>query len=434
MTSTHAPCRPFAVATWNMDHWKRPVRTREQAWSLVARDLGVDVVLLQECVAPADIPRDRIVYREIGGSRPWGSAVAAFGSSIAVEEIGAVRTPYGSTRFPMLGTYPGAVIVTRALLPDVGPVTCVSVYGLINVYSQTTMLRIVADLIPLFDSPHGEHVVLGGDFNLTTMASPETPELRRYDAIIRAVEALGLRNLVETAAERPAQIENCRCGAAECHHIRTFTPTGGQLDFLFATPELARRCVKLRLEEELTRELSDHVPIVAELALPLGRSYEKWDPDTFVEEVAKRHGAEVGHVAGAIVAFAQGKHERLRRQGKAYAVLDRLPTSTGPEPELWVQLDLRHAEGLAYTVSLTAGGNVIVQFQHMREPPFDTEAGRRELWREINSIPGVTLEDRLNGRPWFPMQAITQEDRLEQFLTILDRCVDRIADQHVRQE
>src|SRR5690606_8786686 len=104
MISTHAPSRPFAVATWNMDHWKRPVRTREQAWSLVARDLGVDVVLLQECVAPADIPRDRIVYREIGGSRPWGSAVAAFGSSIAVEEIGAVRTPYGSTRFPMLGT------------------------------------------------------------------------------------------------------------------------------------------------------------------------------------------------------------------------------------------------------------------------------------------------------------------------------------------
>ncbi|MFP4074646.1 MAG: hypothetical protein ACLFVZ_11480 [Actinomycetota bacterium] len=31
-------------------------------------------------------------------------------------------------------------------------------------YAQTTMLRIVADLIPLFDSPKGEHGIVGGDF------------------------------------------------------------------------------------------------------------------------------------------------------------------------------------------------------------------------------------------------------------------------------
>jgi hypothetical protein len=81
---------------------------------------------------------------------------------MGLEEIGAVRTRYGSTRFTMLGTYPGSTIVARVL------VTCVSVYGLMNVYAQTTMLRIVADLIPLFDSPEGERVVLGGDLNVTT--------------------------------------------------------------------------------------------------------------------------------------------------------------------------------------------------------------------------------------------------------------------------
>ena len=55
----------------------------------------------------------------------------------------------------MLGTYPGATIVARVGIPAVGSITCISVYGLIDVYAQTTMLRIIADLIPLFDSPEG---------------------------------------------------------------------------------------------------------------------------------------------------------------------------------------------------------------------------------------------------------------------------------------
>ena len=113
-------------------------------------------------------------------------------TELGIEEIDAVWTRYSSTLFSMLGTYPGATIVARVEVPGVGPVTCVSVYGLMNVYAQTTMLRIVADLIPLFDSPDGARIVLGGDMNVTTCTLPSTPELRRYEAILRAVESLGL--------------------------------------------------------------------------------------------------------------------------------------------------------------------------------------------------------------------------------------------------
>jgi endonuclease/exonuclease/phosphatase family metal-dependent hydrolase len=279
--------RRFTVATWNMDHWKQTVQTRCDAWSYLASDLVVDVALLQECVVPRDLNRSRLVYREIGGSRPWGSAVAVFDEALSIEELGMVRTRYGSTRFPMLGTYPGAIIVAQVNVPGVGPITCVSVYGLINVYAQTTMFRIVADLIPLFDSPHCERVVLGGDMNVTTATPPSTPELRRYEAVLRAVESLGLRNLAETATERPPQLENCLCGASTCHHLKTYGDNpGSQLDWLFATPELAARCRSLRVECGRVASLSDHAPIVAEFEVPLGIPTRQWDPEAFVQELA----------------------------------------------------------------------------------------------------------------------------------------------------
>ena len=174
-----------------MDHWKRNVAARETAWSLLTDGLGCDAALLQECVVPRAMPRSRFVYRELGGTRPWGSSVAIFEPSYEIEEIGTVRTRYGSTRFSMLGTYPGSIIVTRVTIPKIGPITCVSVYGLINVYAQTTMLRAVADLIPLFDSPDGERVVLGGDFNVSNACRPDAAEFKRYNAILKSLSLSG---------------------------------------------------------------------------------------------------------------------------------------------------------------------------------------------------------------------------------------------------
>ena len=227
------PVRALSVATWNIDHWKRTVQARRDAWTYLASELHPDIALLQECVAPRGFTRSKIAHRKIAGSRSWGSAIAVFNDEMDIEEIGAVRTKYSSTLFPMLGTYPGATIVARITVPQVGPITCVSVYGLINVYAQTTMLRIIADLIPLFDSPDGERVILGGDMNVTTATSPSTPELKRYEAILKAVESLGVQNLAETASEGPPPLKHCLCGSPSCHHVRTYGDNpGSQLDWL----------------------------------------------------------------------------------------------------------------------------------------------------------------------------------------------------------
>ena len=77
--------------------------------------------------------------------------------------------------------------MARVGFPAVGSITFVSVYGLIDVYAQTTMLRVVADLIPLFDLSEGERVVLGGDMNVTTSTPPST---RNYAAMRRSLKTV----------------------------------------------------------------------------------------------------------------------------------------------------------------------------------------------------------------------------------------------------
>jgi endonuclease/exonuclease/phosphatase family metal-dependent hydrolase len=185
---------------------------------------------------------------------------------IELDEIWTVRTRYSAQTFAVSGTYPGAVAVARATLPNQRPITLVSVYGLIDVYSQTTLFRIIADLIPLFDSEDGERVILAGDLNVGTDAA-RGPEIVRYEAILRALESLGLANLYDVVADRPEPPENCRCGAVDCRHLTT-REGGGQFDYLFATAPLvaaARRIV--RFDDPETRLLSDHWPIAAEFDL-----------------------------------------------------------------------------------------------------------------------------------------------------------------------
>lgn len=305
--ATHA--RRISIGTWNMDHWKRKVDQRAAGWVYLMSKSGTDVMLLQESVIPPGVSRMRMVHRDLGGTRHWGSSVDALNEELEIEEIDTVASRYSSTRFSMVGTFPGATIVARVKIPQIGPITVVSVYGLINVYAQTTMLRIIADLIPLFDSKDGQRVVLGGDFNITTATRPNTVELIRYEAILKAIESLGLVNLAETDAERPLPPANCPCGQPNCRHLHTFGES--QLDWLYATPELARRCQRIRVERLAIPDLSDHAPIIAEFDIPPYLPDNTWDTESFVKELALRHGHNIAQIAEELIAWALRKHNEL---------------------------------------------------------------------------------------------------------------------------
>ena len=428
--------RCLSVGTWNMDHWKRTTEQRQDAWRYLQTESKADVMLLQESVAPSGIPRNRFVHREIAGRRPWGSSVVAIADGLETEEIDAVRTRYGAKRFSMLGNLPGSVIVAKIHVPEIGTITCVSVYGAIeDLYAQTTMFRVISDLIPLFDSRDGRRVILGGDFNVTTAAGPDTAELPRYRAILSAIESLGLVNLATTSADRPDSMQGCPCRACDCRHVRTFGGNPGtQLDWLYATEELARRCTRLRVDHNVIGALSDHAPLIAEFRVPPLDGGIVVDPDSFVEELRARAGCKCARIGEELIEWAHRKHAKLERWDRRVASFDRLPTRDTGLPEIWFQLDAGPAGGaeklLQWTFSIKADGRVVVQFQFMNTP-FGTINAREDLWSDLCRIDGVTLDKRLNGRPSFSLRILAQSDRREQFQRVFSDMIDKTVKSNV---
>jgi hypothetical protein len=72
-------------------------------------------------------------------------------------------------------------------------------------------------------------------------------------------------------------------------------------------------------------------------------------------------------------------------------------------------------------------GAVEIQFQHMRRPPFDEPAKRRELADRLSAIEGVSIpETALNKRPSFKLGLITELVNLEKFLAAFDWMLSEI--------
>ena len=305
-----------------------------------------------------------------------------------------------------------------------------SVYGAMDDgYAQTTMLRVIADLIPLFDSGDGRRVILGGDFNITTAASPDTPELPRYRAILSCIESLGLVNLAETAKCRPDPMPGCSCGADDCRHIRTFGDNPGtQLDWLYATEELARRCTRLSVDHNVMGTMGDHAPLTAEFRVPPLQGSGVVDPDSFVRELSIRTGPVCAGIVEELIAWAHWKHAELDRWDRKAVSFDRLPTRDGDPPEIWFQLDKgrpgREKNLLQSTFSVRADGRVVVQFLWMTAS-FDRQNAREELWADLCRIEGVTLDKKLKGRPSFPHHALSRPEIREQFQRVFYVMIDR---------
>ena len=141
------------------------------------------------------------MYGELAGHRNWGSAVVALDHAISIEPIRSVRNPWSRRRYLLDAAHPGSTAVARVTLPGIQPITFVSVYGVFEGSALSSMHRIVADLLPLFDSPDGARVVLGGDLNVT-QSSKDPSYLARADALVAAT-SLGLVEAKTVVARAP---------------------------------------------------------------------------------------------------------------------------------------------------------------------------------------------------------------------------------------
>jgi endonuclease/exonuclease/phosphatase family metal-dependent hydrolase len=415
------------LVTWNLNHWRQPLLptdTRRAAWDYLSHRIGAGVALVQEAVPPLELERDRAVYGEIAGHRNWGSAVVALDPGVSIEPLRAVRIPWTRRRFLLANTHPGSVAIARLLVPGIQPITLVSVYGVLDGSPVSTMHRIIADLIPLFDSPHGARVILGGDLNVSS-SSKDPRQIARAEAVFAAIRSLGLVEAKSLVAISPASPPDCPCGnGGTCTHLATWANV--ELDHLFVSPSLGGQLTALSVDTAAVEAgLSDHAPIALDLALSPERTPQTWDEESFAEEIGRRHGPAARDVVEKLVNWAERKERELAAtMGVCTKVLTRFPTNgCTAEPELMFPVDLNlEPRGSQPTISIHADGTVVVWLGAMRLPPFDTESARHELRRAINELDGVHLPSRqVNGWPRFPISALENTANLVRFVSVLDR-------------
>ena len=253
------------IVAWNIN------QCRKDVWPALD-ELDPDITLLTEAVIP-DARRGVSFGRTEGldqKSRPWSAAVV---TTHPFTEPDHARPVFRGHPRPVAvrSARPGAWAVARVDVPVLGLTTAISLYGLLDDISDTSMHRSISEVSPMIDDPDlGHMVVLGGDFNTGTQWKPRESRWQRRDVnVLDRLSALGLVDLIDRhRADGP--LEGCPCTfGPNCRHARTRRDPRRpsipyQTDYLFASRALAERLTKCEVfADDDWFALSDHAPIVA---------------------------------------------------------------------------------------------------------------------------------------------------------------------------
>lgn len=259
------------VVTWNMDHWSRRPAARAASWRFLDDVVAPDVALLQEAVPPRG--RARVVTPDVvaGPRRPWGAIVVS--RTVPIARVPSVRVKWHGGPLDLLRTLLGACAVARATPDDTAPFVCVSAFGAIEEGSALAAVhRMLSDLSPILESPHGKRVILGGDLDVSTQTPP--PMRARHRLLFERIASLGLVDLLAQTRKRRPHLARCPCGDPACAHVQTYRAPRSRVpwqhDYLFATRALADRLVLCRQWDTGQPDpftLSDHCPVVADFDL-----------------------------------------------------------------------------------------------------------------------------------------------------------------------
>ena len=271
------------VVAWNLHHAVlRNDERRAAGWRFL-RDLGADLALVQEA-GPPELPDAQTLWEAPRtGPSDWGTALVSRHPELARFTGPVYPHYYGGKTAISLGEHVRERSIAMGLLsrPGTTPVLGISLYGTLR-YSEQSVLHAAADIMPLFDDPTvTRHVILGGDLNIHTH-DDRPHDRRRSGAILAVIEAIGVVNLVREARTRGVLVEGardpilqCPCDGTDCYHVRTHKHSRhrpGEMannDYLFASPALAERLVRLEVmngDADPSWAHSDHCPLVADFA------------------------------------------------------------------------------------------------------------------------------------------------------------------------
>jgi hypothetical protein len=254
-------------------------------WGYLRDVVQPTVALIQEADGvPLAPDRFTAVRAEDLGRRGYETAVVAYEGQLEPLTDAVSRYSKKKTSLPISPTVLPTHAVALVELPGAEPFVAVSLYGRIvsQIYSQTSVLHALADLVPLFDAPrYGRRIVVGGDLNVYNNGPRVDAASRdRWAVIFQLFRSMGLVNLLEKrrVAEREAgrgPMPGCLCGMGDaCYHVETWRARRGVpgvwcLDYLFATPEMGRMTGPVQIwgERPEVWDLSDHCPLVAHFEL-----------------------------------------------------------------------------------------------------------------------------------------------------------------------
>jgi endonuclease/exonuclease/phosphatase family metal-dependent hydrolase len=259
------------IVTWNTNNWKQSEEQRAQPLSYLMKTVHPDIALLQEVLAPLpQVGCMRYQVGDLGPDQGWRSQV--FRAAGWMTEVTTVKSPRMSREMPLMRSYPGCVAISHTLPADDSLLTAISVDAVFDGgTAQTTMLRILADLIPLFETaPLNHYMVLGGDLNISTLGRASDPAVRRSGVILDYLETFGFVDCLDQSFGEPRHLANCPCGQALCRHTRTrrrpeSPDVPDSTDYLFASRAMAERLISCRAHDtEEAWAFSDHCPVIAD--------------------------------------------------------------------------------------------------------------------------------------------------------------------------
>lgn len=236
-------------------------------------------VFSEEGIKGRDFWTDEHGVRKPKSRTRWTAAVMSpLGSDELHEDNVRARRPYREklVDIPFTNSRPGTWIA--ASIPIERPVTCISLYGLMEELTDASMHRSLSEISPIFSDPNYRNLVLlGGDFNISTgFADPTAREQSRI--VLERIKAYGLVDCLSEWRKRKElpRMAGCRCDDDDCHTLTRLTPnkpgaelpwrkrTSPQVDYLFASNALAHRLSEVvELPPEEWERYSDHSPIIA---------------------------------------------------------------------------------------------------------------------------------------------------------------------------
>ena len=227
------------VLTWNLGFWLHR-SSHEDAWRYVCDQLQPDLAFLQEVKVPSWVPPENVLFEEITQQR----ATAIYAPSL----------PLSKKAFSL---YQGRVVAADVTVNRERSLFAASIHApIINGRVFPHLAKIFAELESTRD---GHSAVIGGDLNSARLAETVWP-------------GYGHGSFFERIDSGDVWIDCCR--RFHSMEIQTFFGKPGshpfQDDHLFVSRDLAphiRSCDVIK--NELTRRVSDHIPLVTELDLEI---------------------------------------------------------------------------------------------------------------------------------------------------------------------